>query len=48
MEEEPVERTVFSDVQHHETVYITVYQENPRMWTEKGDGYCDSFCVVNR
>ena len=48
MEEEAVERVVFSDVQHHETVYVTVYQESPRMWTEKGDGYCDSFCVVNQ
>jgi hypothetical protein len=47
MEEEPVERIVFSDVQHSETVYVTIYQENPRMWVEKGDGYSDSFCVVN-
>jgi hypothetical protein len=48
MEEEPVEQTVFCDVQHSEIVYVAVYQESPRMWTEEGDGYKDSFCVVNQ
>ena len=47
MEEEATERTVFSDVMHSERIYVSVYQENPRMWDEEGEGYCDSFCVVN-
>jgi hypothetical protein len=46
MEEEPTTRTSFSDVQQSETVFVTVYQENPRVWTEEGDGWYDSFCVV--
>jgi hypothetical protein len=48
MEEEPTERIVFSDVQHSETVFVTVYQTNPRIWLEEGDGWYDSFCVVVR
>jgi hypothetical protein len=47
MEEEATERIVFSDVQQSETVYVTVYQESPRIWMEEGDGYVDMFCVVN-
>lgn len=47
IEEEVTDRLVFSDVEQHETVYVTVYQESPRIWTEEGDGYADSFCVVN-
>ena len=46
MEEEPTTRTSFSDVQYHETVFVTVYQTNPRIWEEEGDGWSDSFCVV--
>jgi hypothetical protein len=47
MEEEATDRIALSDVQQSETVYVTVYQENPRMWMEEGDGYVDRFCVVN-
>jgi hypothetical protein len=46
MEEEPTDRVSFSDVQQIETVFVTVYRESPRMWTEEGDGWSDSFCVV--
>ena len=46
MEEEPTARTVFSDVQYHEIVFVTVYQTNPKIWSEEGDGWCNSFCVI--
>jgi hypothetical protein len=46
MDEEATTRVSFSDVQKSETVFVTVYQESPRIWTEEGDGWCDSFCVV--
>ena len=46
MEEEPTTRTSFSDVQQSEIVFVRVYQESPRIWTEEGDGWSDSFCVV--
>lgn len=48
MEEEPTKRIAFSDVQHSETVFVTVYQESPRIWLEEGEGWFDSFCVVVR
>jgi len=46
MEEEPTKRIVFSDVQHSEIVFVTVYQTNPRIWLEEGDGWSDSFCQI--
>lgn len=46
IEEEPVTRTSFSDVQQIETVVITVYQKSPRIWKEEGEDWSDSFCVV--
>jgi hypothetical protein len=46
MEEEPTKRIAFSDVQHSETVFVTVYQTSPRIWLEEGEGWSDSFCVV--
>ena len=46
MEEEPTTRISFSDVEQSEVVFVTVYQESPRIWTEEGDGWADSFCVV--
>ena len=46
MEEEPTTRTVYSDVQQSETVFVTVYQTNPKIWLEEGDSWSDSFCVV--
>lgn len=46
MEEEPTTRTSFSDVQQSEMVFVTVYQTNPRIWTEEGDGWSDSFCQI--
>jgi hypothetical protein len=46
MEEEATTRVSFSDIQQSETVFVTVYQESPRIWTEQGDGWSDSFCVV--
>lgn len=46
MEEEATLRTVFSDVQQIETVFVSVYQESPRIWEEEGEGWYDSFCVV--
>jgi hypothetical protein len=46
MEEEPTTRISFSDVQQSETLFVTVYQESPRIWMEEGDGWSDSFCVV--
>jgi len=47
MEEEVTDRLVFSDVEESETVFVTIYQESPRIWREEGDGYADNFCVVN-
>jgi hypothetical protein len=46
IEEEPTTRVSFSDVQQSEMVFVTVYQESPRIWREEGDGWFDSFCVV--
>jgi hypothetical protein len=46
MEEETTNRVSFSDVQQIERVLVTVYQKSPRIWTEEGDGWYDSFCVV--
>ena len=46
VEEEPTDRVSFSDVQQVETICVSVYQERPRIWTEEGDDWPDSFCVV--
>lgn len=37
MEEEPITRTAFSDVQYIEEVKIIVLSESPRMWIEQGE-----------
>jgi hypothetical protein len=37
MEEEPMNRTLFSDVQYIEDVKIIILSESPRMWIEQGE-----------